>query len=122
MTTEPPDQPADELAGAGLDLGALLQQAQKMQQDLMAAQAEAQAQEVEGSSGGGLVRVRVNGGLEFSSVRIDPSAVNPDETDLLEDLVLAALRDAMGKIRSLNQQAMGQVGVPQLGDLGKLFG
>ena len=99
------------------DIGALLEQAQAMQQQLLSAQAEAAEQEVEGVAGGGAVRVVVTGGMEFRSVTIDPSAVDPDDVEMLQDLVLAALHDATAKANELSSQALGG-----LGGLGGLLG
>ncbi len=100
------------LGGSG-GLGGLLEQAQHM----MAAAAEAAEATVEGSSGGGAVRIQMNGRMEFSSVTIDPAVVDPDDVDMLEDLVLAALRDAATKVAdNAGPSSMG------LGDLGSLFG
>src|SRR5207237_6207595 len=85
----------------------LLKQAQQMQEQLMQAQAAAAEQVIEGQSGGGVVKVRVTGGMEFQSVSIDPDAVDPDDVAMLEDLVLAAIHDAVAKVNELSQQAMG---------------
>lgn len=85
------------------DLGALMAQAQQMQEQLMAAQAEAAEQVVQGQAGGGAVRIEVTGGMEFRSVTIDPSAVDPDEVEMLQDLVLAALHDAMTRVGDVQQ-------------------
>ena len=106
------------------DLGALLAQAQKMQEQLMAAQAEAAAQEVEGSAGGGKVRITVTGSGTFTAVHIDPSVVDPDGVDALEDLVLAALHDASARVAHLSQEAMGGIGdaLGLGGGLGGLLG
>ena len=105
------------------NLSALLQQAQQMQQELMRAQAEAAERIVEGHAGGGAVKVRVTGGLDFQSVTIDPSAVDPDDVPMLEDLVLAAIHDAMARVNELNQQAVGSLGgLADLGGLGGLPG
>ncbi|HEX9994737.1 MAG TPA: YbaB/EbfC family nucleoid-associated protein [Acidimicrobiales bacterium] len=103
------------------DLGALMRQAQAMQEQLVAAQARAAETEVEGQAGGGVVRVRVTGGMEFRSVTIDPQAVDPDDVELLQDLVLAALHDAMAKVGELQQGAMGGLDLGGL-DLGGLLG
>jgi nucleoid-associated protein EbfC len=100
---------------SGFDMGSLLEQAQAMQQQLLEAQAEAAGQEVEGQSGGGVVRVRVTGGMDFVSVSIDPSAVDPDDVALLEDLVLAALHDAVAKAKGLTQEALGGLDLGGLG-------
>ena len=97
----------------------LLKQAQKMQEQLMEAQAAAAEQVVEGQAGGGVVKVTVSGGMEFQSVHIDPDAVDPDDVAMLEDLVLAAIHDAVTKVNALSQQAMGGL---DLGGLGGLLG
>lgn len=101
------------------DLGGLLAQAQQMQQQLMEAQARAAAAVVEGSAGGGVVTVEVTGGLDFRSVRIDPSVIDPDDPSLLEDLVLAALHDAVARIGEMQEGAMGDF---DLGGLAGAFG
>jgi len=66
-----------------------------------------------------VVKVTVNGGMEFQSVHIDPDAVDPDDVSMLEYLVLAAIHDAIGKVNELSQQAMGGL---DLGGLGGLLG
>ena len=101
------------------DMGDLLKQAQKMQEQLMEAQAAAADQVIEGQAGGGVVKVTVTGGMEFRSVTIDPDAVDPDDVTMLEDLVLAAIHDAVAKVNDLSQQAMGGL---DLGGLGGLLG
>ncbi len=105
------------MSGDQFDFNALLEQAQQMQSQLMEAQAAAAEQVVEGSAGGGMVKVTVTGGMEFERVTIDAKAIDPDDPGMLEDLVLAAVRDAVGKVQELNQQAMGD-----LGGLGGLLG
>ncbi|MFP3905757.1 MAG: YbaB/EbfC family nucleoid-associated protein [Acidimicrobiales bacterium] len=101
------------------DLGGLLAQAQQMQQQLIDAQAEAASAVVEGSAGGGSVTIEVTGGLDFRSVRIDPSVVDPEDPSLLEDLVLAALHDAVARINEMQEGAMGGV---DLGGIAEAFG
>jgi len=105
------DDDADEGVG-GFDLSALLEQAQAMQQQVMDAQASAAGQEVEGSAGGGLVKITVTGGMDFRSIHIDPSAVDPNDVEMLEDLVLAALHDATAKAQDISQAAFGGLGLP----------
>ncbi len=101
--------------GGQPDMNALLKQAQKMQEQLLAARAEAETQEVEGQAGGGMVKVRVTGGMEFQGVTIDPAAVDPDDVGMLEDLVLAAIHDAMAKAEKINESAMGGFDLGGLG-------
>ncbi|MFP8907004.1 MULTISPECIES: YbaB/EbfC family nucleoid-associated protein [Streptomyces] len=85
----------------------LLQQAQKMQQDLAAAQQELAETDVEGSAGGGLVKATVSGSGELKGLVIDPKAVDPEDTETLADLVLAAVRDANTAAQELQQQKLG---------------
>jgi DNA-binding YbaB/EbfC family protein len=85
----------------------LLQQAQKMQQDLAAAQQELAESSVEGSSGGGLVKATVTGSGELQGLVIDPKAVDPEDTETLADLILAAVRDANSAAQELQQQKLG---------------
>jgi DNA-binding YbaB/EbfC family protein len=107
-----------ELAGGGLDMGALFEQAAKMQEQLLAAQQQAADTEVEGVAGGGVVKVRVTGAMEFLSVEIDPSAVDPNDVEMLQDLVLAALHDATARVQELQSGSMDLGGI----DLGGLLG
>jgi DNA-binding YbaB/EbfC family protein len=86
---------------------ALLQQAQKMQQDLAAAQQELAEAEVEGSAGGGLVKATVTGAGELRALVIDPKAVDPDDTETLADLVVAAVHNANEAAQQLQQAKLG---------------
>ncbi|CAN5697556.1 hypothetical protein BH24ACT3_BH24ACT3_11400 [soil metagenome] len=106
------------------DLGGLLEQAQKMQEQLAAAQDAAAATLVEGVAGGGVVKVEVTGAMEFRSVAIDPAAVDPADVDMLQDLVLAALHDAMAQITDLQHGVTGglDIGGLELGGLGGMLG
>ncbi|MCX4824697.1 YbaB/EbfC family nucleoid-associated protein [Streptomyces sp. NBC_01142] len=85
----------------------LLQQAQKMQQDLAQAQEELAQTEVEGQSGGGLVRATVTGSGELRGLVIDPKAVDPDDTETLADLVVAAVQAANENAQQLQQEKLG---------------
>ena len=106
----------------GFDLGSLFSQLGDMQRNLRDAQEEAAATEVEGTAGGGAVKVKVSGGLEFLQVKIDPSVVDPNDVEMLEDLVLAAIRDGMDQASSLATSAIGRAGLPSLGGLAGLGG
>ncbi|HWG74997.1 MAG TPA: YbaB/EbfC family nucleoid-associated protein [Acidimicrobiales bacterium] len=117
------DAGADYGADAGIDLTSLLSQIGQVQQNLQDAQASAAAQVVEGSSGGGMVKVGMTGGLDFRSVTINPAVINPADPDLLSDLVLAAVRDAVEKANELQRQALGSFDPSAgLGGLGGLLG
>ncbi|GAA4684188.1 hypothetical protein GCM10023347_43940 [Streptomyces chumphonensis] len=93
--------------GGQADMQQLLQQAQKMQQDLAAAQQELAETPVEGSAGGGLVKATVTGAGELQGLVIDPKAVDPEDTETLADLVLAAVRDANAAAQQLQQEKLG---------------
>jgi DNA-binding YbaB/EbfC family protein len=113
----------DVVAGApvglgGFDLSSLMDSAQQ----LVAAQQQAAAQEVVGRAGGGKVEVAVTGGGEFRRVTISPDVVDPDDVALLEDLVLAALHDAMTQVNSAQSSALGGFDLGSLGGLGGLLG
>jgi DNA-binding YbaB/EbfC family protein len=112
MSEDEQDEEAAE--GGGFDLGELLKQAQAMQEQVMAAQATAADQIVEGTAGGGMVKVTVTGGMDFRAVHIDPSAVDPADVEMLEDLVLAAIHDAVARANEISQQAFGGLGLPGL--------
>jgi len=113
-----PDEPEGVDFG-GLDMGSLLEQAMGMQQQLLEAQAQAAEAVVEGQAGGGVVKIEVTGGMEFRSVTIAPEAVDPADVELLQDLVLAALNDAMDGIGRLQQASMGGL---DLGAMGGMLG
>jgi DNA-binding YbaB/EbfC family protein len=85
----------------------LMKQAQQMQQQLMAAQEELADLEVEGHAGGGLVRATMTGSGELRTLVIDPKAVDPDDVETLQDLVVAAVRDAARAAAELTQEKMG---------------
>ncbi|MEU7551013.1 YbaB/EbfC family nucleoid-associated protein [Streptomyces sp. NPDC044571] len=85
----------------------LLQQAQKMQQDLAAAQEELARAEVQGQSGGGLVQATVTGAGELRALVIDPKAVDPEDTETLADLVVAAVQAATENAQALQQEKLG---------------
>ncbi len=112
-----PNNPGEAAMG-GFDLGALVEQAQALQQQMAEAQERQAAQVVTGSAGGGKVTVDMTGGGEFRNISIAPEAVDPDDVELLEELVLAALRDASAQVASAQEQAMGDVDLPDLGALG----
>jgi DNA-binding YbaB/EbfC family protein len=115
------DDDADGSPGQPVpDLGALLSRLGEVQHNLQQAQETAAAKVLEGSAGGGAVRVRATGGLEFQAVIIDPAVVDPGDVDLLQDLILAALRDVVERAHTEAAQALG--GIDLGGDLGGLLG
>jgi DNA-binding YbaB/EbfC family protein len=95
---------------AGGDLQKMLQQAQQMQADMMQAQAELAESEVTASAGGGLVSATVSGDGELKGVKIAPEAVDPEDVETLEDLVLAAVQAANADAKRLAAEKMGPLG------------
>jgi len=91
------------------DLGGFLRQAQKVQKDFQRLKEELKDRVVEGTAGGGKVTVHVNGSQELLSVKIDPEVVDPDDVEMLEDLLLAAVKQGMKKAAELAEQEMKKV-------------
>lgn len=110
------------MTDGGFDLNNLLEQAQAMQAQMEAAQEQQAATTLTGSAGGGKVAIEATGGGEFLSVSISPDAVDPDDVELLEELVLAALHDVTTKIADLQTNAMNNLQLPDLGGLGGMLG
>jgi DNA-binding YbaB/EbfC family protein len=108
--------------GAGLDLGAMFQMAQDMGQRMQEAQEELAATEVEGTAGGGVVSVTLNGHLHLVRVHIDPGAVDPEDLTMLEDLIVAAWSDARDQVARIQAEADPLGGMGGLGGLGGLLG
>ncbi len=97
------------------DIGALMKQAQAMQEKLQAAQAELARAEVEGASGGGLVRVTLSGENAMAKLSIDDSLMTPGEGEILADLILAAHADARRKLEARQAEVMRDVAGPLAG-------
>jgi DNA-binding YbaB/EbfC family protein len=114
--------PGDPFGGLGGDaaggFGALFEQAQKMQAAMITAQQELAEARVDGSAGGGLVTATVNGGGELVDLKISPQAVDPDDTEILADLVLAAVHDATTNAHKLAEEKMATA----TGGLGDMLG
>jgi DNA-binding YbaB/EbfC family protein len=87
--------------------GLNMKMVQQMQNRLMKIQQELAETTVEGTAGGGVVKVQVNGQREFQNIKIDPSAVDPEDVELLEDLIGAAVKDAMDKAGALSEERLG---------------
>jgi DNA-binding YbaB/EbfC family protein len=103
------------------DMNKMLKEAQRMQDELAKAQAEAANEIVEASAGGGMVTVKANGAGEVISIAIDPKAIDPDDPELLSDLVLAAVNEALRSARALMESKMAGLVPGGLGDLGGLL-
>ncbi len=84
----------------------IMKQAQEMQKKMQEMQAKLEQEEVEGTSGGGMIKLVLNGKFEMKSIKIDPSLVVADEADILEDLIMAAYNDAKSKVDAKMQSSM----------------
>ena len=96
----------------------LMKQAQKMQRQMEEAQKELEEKEVEAAAGGGAVKVKVSGKKEIVAVTIDPEVVDPDDVEMLEDLIMAAANEALRKMDEVSQSSMAKI----TGGLGGGFG
>jgi len=90
-------------------MGGLMKQAQKMQQQLAKIQEEVGAREVSASSGGGMVEATVNGKGEIIKIRLEPEVVDPQDVDMLADLVVAAVSEAQRRAQDMLSQEMGKL-------------
>ena len=95
----------------------LMKQAQKMQQEMLAAQESLKDEIAEASAGGGMVKVKVTGDLNVKEIVIDPQAVDPEDVELLQDMVIAAVNEALRSAQSLAESKMGGI-AGGLGGLG----
>ena len=96
--------------GGGNQMQQLMKQAQKMQQEMQRAQEELDELEVEGTAGGGLVKVIMNGKKVVSGITINPDAIDMDDLTMLEDLIIAAMNDGYDKADEVYQEKMGKFG------------
>ena len=94
------------MGGMGGNMNNMIRQAQKMQQDMLKAQEELEAKTYEAAAGGGVVSASVSGRKELVSVTIDPEAVDPDDVEMLQDLIVAAVNEAL---RKANEDAASQM-------------
>ena len=94
--------------GGGINMN-MIKQAQKMQQDMQKMQAELETKEYTAQAGGGVVSATVSGKHELTSITIDPEAVDPDDVEMLQDLIVAAVNEAMRTASADAASAMGQI-------------
>jgi DNA-binding YbaB/EbfC family protein len=102
-------QRIDDEEDDGMGMANLQRMAQQMQQEMLRVQGELETLTVDGSAGGGVVSATVSGKQELLSITIDPSAVDPEDVDMLQDLVVAAVNDALRASRELAEQKMAAV-------------
>jgi DNA-binding YbaB/EbfC family protein len=107
-------------------LGDIMRQAQKLQDEMQRMQEEARKKTVEASAGGGMVTVVANGGGEIVSIKIEKDVVNPDDVEMLQDLILAAANEALRRSQQMVNEEMSKLTmglqIPGLGGLGNIFG
>ena len=103
-------------SGGPSNMQAMLKQAQKMQEDMAAKQEELETREYDISAGGGVVNVKINGKKEIQSVKLSPEIVDPDDIETLEDLIVAAVNEAVKKVEAISAEEMkkitGNIGLP----------
>lgn len=99
-----------------MDVNKMMKQVQEMQAQMAQAQEELAAQTVEASAGGGMVKVKATGAGEITEIKVSPEAIDPDDPEMLEDLVLAAVNEALRNAQDLMQSKLGGA----LGGLGGL--
>jgi DNA-binding YbaB/EbfC family protein len=96
--------------GGGMpNMGSLMSQVQKLQEEMEKTQAALAAEEITVSAGGGAVTIVVTGAREFKSVTIKPEVVDPDDVEMLQDLLLAAFNDALAQVKQLEEERMGSL-------------
>ena len=95
--------------GGPSNMQSMLKQAQKMQEDMAAKQAELEEREYDISAGGGVVNVKINGKKEILSVKLAEEIVDPDDIETLEDLIVAAVNEAIKKVEAVSSSEMSQI-------------
>jgi len=101
-----------------MDMNKLLGQMQQMQEEMAKAQEELATQVVEATAGGGMVTVKAYGAMEITEITIDPKAIDPEDPELLADMVMAAVNEAIRSAQALMEQRMGGLAGGALGGLG----
>ncbi len=94
-----------------MDMNRLMQQAQKAAQQMQSAQEELATTIIEGTAGGGMVTVQMTGARDVQSISISPDVVDPDDVEMLEDLIVAALQDAAAKAEEISADKLGNLGL-----------
>ena len=100
------------MGGGPQNMQAMLRQAQKMQEDMAAKQAELDAREYDISAGGGVVNVKINGKKEILAIDLSPEIVDPDDIETLSDILVAAVNEAIKRVEDTNSEEMGKITGP----------
>ena len=93
----------------GANMQQLMRQAQKMQADMQKAQEELQTREYTASAGGGMITATVLGGKQLSAIKIDPACVDPDDVEMLQDMIVAAVNEALRAAEETSQCELGKI-------------
>ena len=104
------------MGGGPQDMNSLMRQAQKMQEDMAAKREELEAREYDISAGGGVVNLKINGKKEILSISISPDIVDPDDIETLEDILVAAVNEAIKRVEDTNSEEMSKItgGIPNM--------
>ena len=98
----------------GMNINQLMKEAKKMQADIEKSQQELGEKEFEASSGGGVISVKVSGNKEIKEIKIKKEAVDPEDVEMLEDLILSCVNEALRKVDSAQAESMGKYNIPGL--------
>ena len=111
------------MGGGPQNMNAMIRQAQKMQEDMEALQAELDEREYDISAGGGAVNVKINGKREIISIDIKPEIVDPDDIEMLSDILVAAVNEAIKRVEDTSQREMAKItaGMPGMSGIPGLF-
>ena len=96
----------------GMNINQLMKEAKKMQADMEKSQEELVSKEFEATAGGGAIEVKVSGAKEIKSIRINKDVVDPDDVEMLEDLILTCVNEALRKVDSAQAQSFGKYNIP----------
>ena len=97
------------MGGGPSDMNSMIRQAQKMQEQMAEKQAELDAREYEVQAGGGVVTVKIKGTKEILDIQLQPEVVDPDDVETLQDILVAAVNEAIKKVEATNEQELGQI-------------
>ena len=109
------------MGGGPQDMNALMRQAQKMQDDMAAKQAELEEREYDISAGGGVANIKINGKKEILSISLEPEIIDPDDKETLEDILVAAVNEAIKRVEDTNSEEMAKITANMPGLPGGLF-
>lgn len=102
-------KPRYPMGGMGGNMNNMIRQAQKMQQEMMKMQNEIEEQEFEATAGGGVITIKMTGAKQLTAVEIKPEAVDPDDVEMLQDLIITAINEAMKKVDEANNSKMSKL-------------